>query len=216
MQRHSIVIAAAALAALLVAGPAVAQGSGWYIGGGAGATKADFVRSDFTGLATGAYSVDDNDVAPRVFGGYRMSPNWGIEFGFTVLGGFKHRYNNGGGGTAVYDYDASALTAALAAHLPIAGGLGVNGRAGVAFTAANLRLQVDNGTANPPVCSSSWWYSDCVSTKTNLFWGIGAQFDINRRWGLRLDYDNYGEVGEQFETGRADMEQVSLNVFFNF
>jgi hypothetical protein len=42
------------------------------------------------------------------------------------------------------------------------------------------------------------------------------QFDINPRWGIRLDYDNYGEIGEQFESGRADIEQVSINVLFNF
>lgn len=215
MSRHSFVFAAAALAALLAAGPAAAQGSGWYIGGGPGATKADFVLGDFTGLASGAYTVDDNDVAPRVFGGYRVAPNWAVEFGFAALGSYKHRYDNGGS-VAVYDYTASALTAALAANLPLAGGVSVNGRAGVAFTATNLRLAVNNGTANPPACTSSWWYDDCVSTKTNLFWGIGAQFMLNPRWGIRLDYDNYGEVGEQFETGRADVEQVSINVLYNF
>lgn len=215
MARKSMVLAAAALVALLAGAPAAAQKSRWYVGGGAGQTKADFETGDFTGLATGTYSNDDSGVAPRVFGGYRVAPNWAVEFGLTAFGRFKHYYNNGGS-TAVYDYDASALTTALAAHLPLGGGVSVNGRAGIAFTAASLNLNVDNGTATPRFCSDAWWYSDCTSTDTNLFWGLGFQFDINPRWGIRLDYDNYGTIGGQFESGRADIEQISLNVLFKF
>jgi OOP family OmpA-OmpF porin len=205
------------LALLFACGPALAQNSGWYIGGGIGSAKADFVRSDFTttGLATGTYSADDDDVAGRLFGGYRVARNWAVEFGLASLGRYKHRYNNAGN-VAVYDYDASALTVAAAANLPIAGGLSLNGRFGVAFTATELRLRRDNGTANPPVCPDSWWYSDCASQSTNLYWGLGAQFDINPRWHIRLDYDNYGEVGEEFETGRADIETVSVNFVWRF
>ena len=213
--KRSMVLAAAALVALLASAPAAAQKSGWYIGGGPGQTKADFATGDFTSLATGSYSADDDAVAPRVFGGYRVAPNWAVEFGFTVFGRFKHTFQTGNT-AAVYEYDASALTTALAAHLPLGGGLSVNGRAGIAFTAANLRLAVDNGTATPRFCSDAWWYSDCTSTQTNLFWGLGLQFAINPRWGIRLDYDNYGTIGDQFESGRADMEQLSVNVLFNF
>lgn len=206
------------LAALLFAcGPALAQNSNWYIGGGVGFNKADFVRSDFTttGLATGTYSADDDTVGGRLFGGYRLAPNWALEVGLASLGRYKHRYDNAGN-VAVYDYDASALTVAAAARLPIAGGMSLNGRVGIAFTAAELRLRRDNGTANPPFCPDSWWYSNCSSRSSNLYWGLGAQFDLSPRWGLRLDYDNYGEVGAQYETGRADIEQVSVNFVWRF
>jgi opacity protein-like surface antigen len=215
MPRTKIMLAAAALAATLAAAPAAAQNSGWYIGGGAGQSKADFATGDFAGLATGAYSVDDSDVALRFFGGYRVTPNWGFEFGAAAFGRFKHRYDNGGS-VAVYNYDASALTAALTAHLPLGGGVSVNGRAGLAFTAANLGLAVNNGTATPRFCDNDWWYDDCTSVESNLYWGLGLQFDINPSWGIRLDYDNYGTVGDQYESGRADIEQWSLNVLYNF
>jgi OOP family OmpA-OmpF porin len=203
------------LALLFVCGPALAQGTGWYIGGGLGSARADFVRGDFAGFATGTYSADDDDIAGRVFGGYRVAPNWALEFGIASLGRYKHRYNNAGN-VAVYDYEASALTVAAAANLPLAGGLSLNGRFGVAFAAAQLTLKVDNTTATPPFCPDSWWYSDCASQSTNLYWGLGAQFDIDPRWGIRLDYDNYGEVGEEFETGRADIEVVSVNFVWRF
>lgn len=201
----------------LACGPALAQGggTGWYIGGGLGTTKADFVRGDFTGLATGTYSADDDDFGSRFFGGYRLSPNLAIEGSLAFLGSYKHRYNNGGN-VAVYNYDASALTFALAGNVPVAVGFSLNGRVGVAFTATELDLRRDNGTAAVLFCPDSWWYSDCASQSTNFYWGVGAQFDLGPRWGIRLDYDNYGEVGEEFETGRADIEQVTVNFVWRF
>ena len=205
------------LLAGLACGPVLAQGSstGWYIGGGLGTTKADFVRSDFIGLATGNYTADDDDTGSRFFGGYRFAPNLALEGGLAILGSYRHRFDNAGN-VAVYDYNASALTFALAGNLPVAGGFSLNGRAGIAFTAAELDLRRNNGTASIPFCPDSWWYSDCVSQSTNLYWGVGAQFDITPRWGIRLDYDNYGEVGEEFETGRADIETVSVNFLWRF
>lgn len=217
MRNRMLALTAAALAALLASGQAAAQSSGWYLGGGLGATSAKFERGDFTGLATATtYSADDSDIAPRVFGGYRMAPNWAVEFGAASLGSYRHRFYNGTG-TAVYRYDASAVTVAMAALLPLAGGVSMNGRLGAAFTAARLRSPTTTGTitTNPPTCQNNY-FDDCTSTKTNLFWGLGAQFDISPRWGIRLDYDNYGQVGEEFETGRAKIDAWSANVVFRF
>ncbi len=202
-------------ALLLVSAPALAQNTGWYIGGGLGGTNADFVNSDFTGFATGTRTADDDDVGTRFFGGYRITRNLAVEGGLAFLGSYRQRYNNGGQ-IAVYDYNASALTVALAGNLPLAGGLSFNGRFGVAFTAAEMRLRRDDGNATTIFCPDSWWYSACSSQSTNLYWGLGAQLDVTPRWGIRLDYDNYGEVGEEFETGRADIEAWSLNVLYRF
>jgi len=216
MRNRTLALTAAALAALLAGGQAAAQNSGWYLGGGLGAANAKFERGDFTGLATGAYSVDDSDVAPRVFGGYRVAPNWAVEFGVAALGSYRHRFN-AGTGTAVYRYDVGAATVAMAAQLPLSGGVAMNGRLGAAFTTTRLRSPTTTGTitTNPPACQNAF-FDDCTSTKTNFFWGLGAQFDINPRWGMRVDYDNYGKVGEEFETGRAKIDVWSANVVFRF
>ncbi|MEX2199588.1 MAG: outer membrane beta-barrel protein [Burkholderiales bacterium] len=205
------------LLVLFTCGPALAQTSGWYFGGGIGITRADFVRSDFTALAPGAaYAADDDDFSGRIFGGYRVAPNFAIEAGSASLGSYRHRYS-AGGDIAVLEYDASALTIAAAGKLPIAGGFSLNGRVGIAFTAAELReKRNDNDLASIPFCPDSWWYSDCTSSSTNLYWGLGAQYDVGPRWGIRLDYDNYGEVGEEFETGRAYIETISVSFVWRF
>ena len=199
----------------LACGPALAQNTGWYIGGGIGSTKADFQRGDFATFGTGTLTMDDDDVGGRFFGGYRFAPNLAVEGGLAFLGSYSLRYNDGGN-LAAYDYNASALTVALAGNLPVAGGFSLNGRIGLAFTGTELDLRRNDGNANPPFCPDSWWYSDCSSQSTNVYWGVGAQFDFDRRWGIRVDYDNYGEVGEEFETGRADIEQFSVNFLWRF
>lgn len=203
------------LVLVLACGPALAQNSGWYIGGGLGSTKAKFVDSDFGTFATGTRTADDDDIGSRFFGGYRLSPNLALEGSLAFLGSYKQRYTNGAQ-ISVYDYNASALTFALAGHVPVAPGFSLLGRIGVAFTAAEMRLRRDGGNATPPFCPDSWWYSNCSSQSTNVYWGLGAQFDIAPRWSLRLDYDNYGEVGEEFESGRADIEAVSVSFVWRF
>ena len=206
--------------ALLLSGHAAAQNSGWYIGGGLGAAKANFERADFVGLAPGAtYTAEDSDVAARLFGGYRLSPNWAVEFGAAYVGSYEHRFTSASG-RAVYEYDASAATIAIAGNLPLSGGVSVNGRLGAAFTAAQLRLAYINGViaTNPSSCTTYYYFYDydCTSSKTNLYWGLGVQFDVNPRWGIRLDYDNYGEIGDQFESGRATIDTLTVNVVFRF
>lgn len=219
MNWKSSVLAAAALAALLACGQAAAQNSGWYVGGGSGSSRAKFERADFVGLSTGAYSVDDSDVAPRMFGGYRIAPNWAVEFGVTAIGRFEHRFNDGANGRAVFHYDASAATVAIAGKLPLGGGLSLNGRLGAAFTAARIRLASATGNVATTLISQGWggfFDDDRTATRTNVLWGAGAQYDITPRWGLRLDYDNYGKIGDEFETGRAKAEAWSANVVFRF
>lgn len=205
------------LLAWLACGPALAQGgTGWYMGGGLGSARADFSSDDLATLATGTRTSDEDDLATRFFAGYRLSPNLAVEGGLALLGSYKHRYNDAGQ-IAVYDYSASALTFALAGTLPVAGGFSLVGRAGVAFTAAQVSESRNDGNGILLFCPDDWWwYNGCVSQSTNLYWGVGAQFDIDPRWGIRLDYDNYGEVGEEFETGRADIETVSISFVWRF
>jgi len=216
MLSKTSILAAAALAAALAAGPAAAQHSNWYMGGGVGQAKGDFVTSDFSPwLESGTYTHDDNAFAAQFFGGYRFAPHVAVEFGFSYLGQYQQRFA-ATSGVAIYNYDASALTVAIAGNLPIAGGFSLAGRAGMAFTAANLQLTVDNGTARIPYCGSGYWYNGCTSTSANFYWGLGAQFDVSPSWGLRLDYDNFGQVGSQYESGRADIDRWSVNVLYNF
>jgi len=219
MDRKSSTLAAAALAALLASGHAAAQGSGWYIGGGPSASRAKFERADFVGLSTGAYSVDDSDAGAKGFGGYRITPNWAVEFGVTAIGRFEHRFDDGANGRAKFHYDASAATVAIAGTLPLGGGLSLIGRLGAAFTAARIRLASATGNVATTLIAQGWggfFDDDRSTTRTNVLWGAGAQYDINPRWGLRLDYDNYGKIGDQFETGRAKADAWSANVVFRF
>jgi len=213
-----IAIAAAALAALAFAGPAAAQNSGWYLGGGIGEARADFDSADFASLTNVPYTgSDDSSTGGKIFGGYRISRNVGVEFGFAALGRFKHRYGSAGGANATFNYDASALTVGAVGVLPLgSSGVSLMARGGAALILTRLSLASTQGGAFSTRFCSTTYSDDCVSTKVNLTWGVSGQFDISPRWGLRFDYDDYGKAGDEFETGRASLDMWSMNVLFRF
>jgi len=213
-----IAIAAAALAALALAGPAAAQNSGWYVGGGIGEAHANFETADFAGLTNVPFTgVDDNNTGGKAFGGYRLSPNVAVEFGLAALGRYKLRYGTAGGSNASFNYDASALTAGVVGILPLGGsGVSLMARGGAALTLTKLSFVSAQGPVYSTRFCSTTYSDDCVSMKMNLTWGVSAQFDVNPRWGLRFDYDDYGKAGDEFETGRASLDMWSMNVLFRF
>ncbi|MGH8688675.1 MAG: outer membrane beta-barrel protein [Burkholderiales bacterium] len=218
MNLARIALAAAALAALAVAVPAAAQNSGWYIGGGIGESHADFERADFASLTNLPYtSADSSSTGAKIFGGYRLSPNVGVEFGFATLGQFKHRYGTSGASNATFNYDANALSVGVVGVLPLgSSGVSLMARGGAALMYTRLSAASTQGVVFSTRFCSTTYSDDCVSTKLNLTWGVGAQFDINPRWGLRFDYDDYGKAGDEFETGRATLDLWSMNVLFRF
>ena len=218
MNLARIALAAAALAAIGFAGPAAAQNSGWYIGGGIGESSASFESADFAGLTNAPFSgTDSSTTGAKIFGGYSLSPNVGVEFGYAAIGRFKLRYGSAGGANASFNYDASALTVGVVGTLPLgSSGVSLMARGGAAFTLTQLSFASSQGGVHPTQYCSTSYGDSCVSTKVNLSWGASAQFNVNPRWGLRVDYDDYGKAGDEFETGRASLDMWSMNVLFRF
>ena len=47
-------------------------------------------------------------------------------------------------------------------------------------------------------------------TGTNFTWGVGARWDFSDRVGVRVDYDNFGQVFN------AKMQTISVGVYMLF
>ena len=59
--------------------------------------------------------------------------------------------------------------------------------------------------------------SDGVSTdRSNMVYGIGGEFSFNRRFGVRLGWDRYADVGSEDQAGEVDIDLISLGLRFNF
>jgi len=52
-------------------------------------------------------------------------------------------------------------------------------------------------------------------SRSDVTWGIGAQYNFTPAWGLRVDYDSYG-VGNSGNTGTATTGLASIGVVYKF
>src|SRR5262245_57423097 len=88
-------ILAAALLAL--AGAAYAQDQGFYVGGGAGISKAldPADCSDSLGFSVSNCNIEDKKTGWKVFVGYQFNPYVAVEGGYTDLGKFKTSFQVG-------------------------------------------------------------------------------------------------------------------------
>lgn len=131
---------------------------------GAGFVRVEAGRTDLTvGGATG----EDSGFSLR--GGYFFNPNFGVE-------GFYARYGEDsadGISIKAHGFGAGVIGKANFGEAPYTG-FYVNGRAGVAQSKLDLRVR-GGGSAD--------------ATDTTYYVGAGVGYDINRNFGLSLNYD---------------------------
>jgi OOP family OmpA-OmpF porin len=201
----------------LCAGSAFAQAglSGLYVTGGIGQGKAKFDTSDFSDEPGFERSFDDKDMTWNIGVGYRFHRNIAVELGYANLGEYQVSYTGTGataGDFARDDYEVTAWKLAAVGLLPVVQQLSVIGKLGIAATKVD-----DEFTASSAGVPES---GGAKKTRTQLFWGVGAQYDFTRNVGLRLEYENYGTVGSEFDddngTGRAKVSTFNLNLLYSF
>lgn len=180
-------IIAAALLSAAVATPALAQkDSHWYM-----ALDAGTLRMQNSNYA--------NPGSLTVSGGYRFSRNFALEGGLTAIGDSTIVYNNGS--TTAEQGDARFLAVGI---LPLSQSFELFGKAGIGFHVAKV-----TGTGA---------YANTYSkeTTTNAILGFGGQFNINSRFGLRLQYENLGKAKSSSTDPGADISRISIGGVLNF
>jgi OOP family OmpA-OmpF porin len=201
-------------AAGLLAVPSVyAQSSsgGFYIGGGVGQSKISLDSSDFSG-----FTKDENDTAFKVFGGYNFTPIFGAELMYADMGK-ANATASGAGGSATLSYKASSFALAGTARFQLGSAFTIMGRLGGAQNTAKLSLDSTSGAAGALLASLGITPgSSSDKSKTDVYFGIGAQYDFNKNLGVRLDYDNFGKFGNEDDTGRAKVDMLSINAVWRF
>jgi OOP family OmpA-OmpF porin len=146
--------------------PASAQ-SQWYVGAGVGSAQAKLGGS---GTVTGN---DSHQTSAKFFGGYQLTPIWGIEGQYVYLG----KYN-----TNVGSYKPESWGLAATGTVPLSNNFYVMGKLGAAFN----RLSGSNlGGGN----------------KTDLLAGVGVGYNFNTKWGMRAEYENFGKMTKNTTNG---------------
>ncbi|GAB3489918.1 hypothetical protein GCM10027399_06430 [Curvibacter fontanus] len=176
-----------ALLCAAITTPALAQKENhWYLALDAGKLKMQNTNYADPGSLT-------------VSGGYRFSRNFALEGGLTGYGDSTLVYSNGT--TTAEQGDARFLAVGV---LPLSPSFELFGKAGIGFHTAKV-----TGTGA---------YSNTYSKETtaNGIIGFGGQFNINQRFGLRLQYENLGKAKSGPSDPGADISRVSIGGVLNF
>jgi OOP family OmpA-OmpF porin len=221
-------VSAALCASFGFAGTASAADEGWYIVGFAGEASAQNVSqaeldqdtADVFGsvglsIVDATSTLDDSDTGFGLAGGYQVNQNFAAELAWVDLGDISYAAN----GTVTdgvdtfdaglgIDQSASGPVFSLLGIVPIGERFSVFGRVGFALMSvdADATVSIDGEST-----------ADSVSTdRSNLMYGIGGEFSFNRRFGVRLGWDRYAEVGSEDQAGEVDIDLISLGLRFNF
>lgn len=196
------------LGLLLMSSAAFADGD-FYIGAGGGGTN--FESSALAvnlGPGTGAPvdgSYDDSDGNVRLYGGYRLNPNFAVEAVYSDLGEFEIIDEDNGFEST---FDIESFDLAAVAFLPLwEGRIDLFVRAGIAFWSGDAALAGLPGTGNEPV-----YLSDPASSGEDLFWSIGLNLNLlnDQRWTFRSELTTY-EISD-FEK----LETLGFNIQYRF
>lgn len=187
MNKRAIAIAAAAL---MLSSAAFAQG---YAGAAGGAAKLDF---DCSGTTT----CDTTSAGWKLFGGYKFSPNWGVEVNYFDFGKATATLGTGTG-ILSGDVKGTALGAGVAFFAPFAPQWYGVARLGVASTKAKI------------TGSFGGFSGSDSETSTNAYYGLGLGYAMSKNLSIEgaIDFSRFKYAGES-----VDARLASIGLSFSF
>ena len=176
--------------------PAAAQVSMSSTYAGTSVGQADFKDGcqDVTGPGV---SCDDKDTAWRIFGGYQFNRNFAAELGYHNLGEIRAS-NAFTGRTAKIKASAGELVGV--GLLPFADQFGAYGKLGLYYGKTEA-------TSNFGVSGDD--------TNTGVTWGIGLQYDPMPALGLRVEWQQYHDIGGD-NSGKGNINVLNLAALWRF
>lgn len=211
MRNHLHIAVAAGIAALPAVAaaqqPAAMQPSsqlGVYVGAGAGVARAQFEGSDFVPPAGMVRDEKQNEAGGKGFVGWRLHRYLAVEGGYYNFGTFEASYSGAGTfGKSEHQVDGWGLHAV--GVVPFTPNFSAFGKVG----AFNGKVDTTVTGAVP---------ANLVTTSdrsTNFSFGGGVQYDINTRFAVRGEYENFGKLGNSL-TGQLRTDLWSASALFKF
>ena len=183
--------------AMAFGGSALAQDTGFYLGGALGQSQVDID-------CTGASTCDEKDTSWKIFGGYQFNKNFALEFGYANLGEATASGSVPPFGTASVKFETMAFDLVAVGSLPIADRFSIYGKIGLyrADTDADVSVSGLGSTTE----------SD---SNTDLTFGVGVRYDFTRNLGVRAEWQRYSDVSAG-DFGESDIDVISVGVIWRF
>lgn len=214
----------------LVSTSVLATESGWYVGVNIGSSKVkDISQSDINDVVLDAFnsagfqvlsatsSLDDKDTAWSIVGGYKFSRYFAVEAGYADLGGAKYdalgtvrQFGAATNRPATFAADISAKGPQLAAVgiVPLGSRFDLHGKLGMIFAKTTFKetASISGASASDSLSANS----------TDVFYGLGAGFNVTEHIALNVDWQVYSKVGDEEETGESDIDALTAGLTFSF
>ena len=187
-----------AAAAMFAAAPVFAQG---YIGVGVGSAAVSGVDQTIPPVSlTGGNS---SRTSLKIFGGFKFTPNWGLEAQYSDLGKRDLVLTNGGAQFGTGSLKASQLSIAATGTLPLASNFSLFGKLGVSGNSAKTNLTA------PAV----GFAATSSGNKSDLMFGVGVLYDITPTIAVRAEYEDFGKFNSG---GGASIRANNFSVGLQF
>ena len=189
------IVLAAVIATAFAASSAFAQG---YIGVGVGSSTVSGVDQTIAPVSLTGGNTSKTSV--KIFGGFKFTPNWGVEAQYSDLGSRNLVLTNGGVQVGTGTLKGSQLSIAATGTLPLASNFSLFGKLGVSGNSGKANFSI-------PGASSS-------ENKTDLMLGVGVLYDITPKIAVRAEYEDFGKFNSTGNAIRANNFSVGLQYKF--
>jgi OOP family OmpA-OmpF porin len=173
-----------------------AANAGGFMGVGFGESSVDG-KSYFS--ADTITSMTDSDTSFKLFGGYAFNSNFTLEGGYASFGEYDADYVV----ASSESIEVTALYVAVMGSIPL-GPVSLFGKAGLAHWFVD---RSDSGGFN-------WWSED--ATGIDPMFGAGVKIEASGNFALRAEFERFLDVGDRNDTGRSDIDVLSLSGVFTF
>jgi OOP family OmpA-OmpF porin len=172
--------------------------TGLYVGGAIGRSSYSLSSSNRVPVPWGGEKSSKAGTAYKLYGGYRLTENFGVEAGYARLGRVS-QWSSGGAYSRLQSGTGQVFYAAATARLPLGDSFAINGRLGV----SRGRISGDNNwvPVNQRISGSS----------TGVMAGFGAEYRVTQNLAITADYDYFGKLSKQAKGG---MLTVGLKASF--
>lgn len=201
-----------AVLAVIASQFAVADDTGWYVGGNVGQSRAKIddprITTQLLGAGFTTTSIADNnrDTGYKLFGGYQINKNFAIEGGYFNLGQFGYVATTVPAGTLSGNIKLQGVNLDGVAMLPVTDQFSVFGRLGLNYAQARDTF-VGSGLVTVP-------NSNPGKNQVNYKFGAGLQYAFTDALAMRLEAERYrinDAVGN-----KGDVDLVSVGLVYHF
>jgi OOP family OmpA-OmpF porin len=197
----------------VIASPfAVADDSGWYMGGNIGQSKATIddlrIAGSLAGFTSTSINDDNRDTGYKLFGGYKLNKNFALEGGYFNLGKFGFTATTVlPAGTLSGNIKLDGLNLDAVGILPITEKFSMFGRIGINYAEAKDNFTT---TGSVPVQANL----NPSRKQLNHKVGLGLQYNFTESLGMRAEAERY-RVNDAVGN-KGDIDLFSIGLVYRF